>query len=203
VAFKTFADAATLPAADLNTYLMGQALVKATSSTRPSSPTEGSAVYETDTDKLMIYTTATTGWQPPWNLPWGYITSASSTTAQTGITTVTDMNGSTVTWTPVAGRRYKVTMNGVVYGDTVDDYVNVQMLDTSAAIARLFTSVITTSNAAMNWHLETIVSGLSGAQTWKARLLRNSGSGTMATYMSGGAATAAYVEDIGPSGAPS
>jgi hypothetical protein len=55
VAFKIFAGGATLSAADLNDYLMEQAVVVCTSSTRPSSPHEGMTIYESDTNLYKIY----------------------------------------------------------------------------------------------------------------------------------------------------
>lgn len=61
-------------AAHTNTYWMRQVIATGLSSARPT-PYEGRAVYDTDADALMIYTTAATGWRPPWNLPWGYVDS--------------------------------------------------------------------------------------------------------------------------------
>ena len=34
---------------------------------------EGRAVCDTDTGTLMVCASPTTGWKPPWNLPWGYV----------------------------------------------------------------------------------------------------------------------------------
>lgn len=42
-----------------------------TSSTRPSSPYTGQAIYETDTARLLIYVAG--NWYPSWNQPWGYL----------------------------------------------------------------------------------------------------------------------------------
>lgn len=55
MAFKTFAPG-VLTSSDVNTFLMRQAVITCTSSTRPSSPAEGMTIYETDTDALAIYT---------------------------------------------------------------------------------------------------------------------------------------------------
>ena len=55
MAFKIFAGGATLPAADLNDYLMEQSIIVCTSGTRPSSPAEGWTIYETDTDLYLMY----------------------------------------------------------------------------------------------------------------------------------------------------
>lgn len=55
MAFKTFAPG-VLTSSDVNTFLMRQAVITCTSSTRPASPSEGMTIYETDTDALAIYT---------------------------------------------------------------------------------------------------------------------------------------------------
>jgi hypothetical protein len=60
--FKTFAAGATLPASDVNTYLMQQAVIGCTSTTRPSSPQAGMTIYETDTNRVYHYDGA--AWQP-------------------------------------------------------------------------------------------------------------------------------------------
>lgn len=55
MAFKTFTSGAVLTAAELNTYLMQQAVIVCTAATRPSSPVEGMVIYETDTDQGYQY----------------------------------------------------------------------------------------------------------------------------------------------------
>lgn len=52
--YKTFVDGNSLPAADLNTYLMNQVTVVCTSGDRPSSPPEGMFIYETDTNRTYV-----------------------------------------------------------------------------------------------------------------------------------------------------
>lgn len=54
MAFKTFA-AGVLTSSDVNTFLMRQAVITCTSSTRPASPSEGMTIYETDTDSYLTY----------------------------------------------------------------------------------------------------------------------------------------------------
>jgi hypothetical protein len=51
---KTWAAGDVLTATDLMEYLMDQAVVVCTSGTRPSSPDEGQAIYETDTNAFRI-----------------------------------------------------------------------------------------------------------------------------------------------------
>lgn len=54
MAFKTFAPG-VLTSSDVNTFLMRQAVITCTSSTRPASPSEGMTIYETDTDLTRQY----------------------------------------------------------------------------------------------------------------------------------------------------
>lgn len=54
MAFKTFAPG-VLTSSDVNTFLMRQAVITCTSSTRPASPSEGMTIYETDTDRYKTY----------------------------------------------------------------------------------------------------------------------------------------------------
>lgn len=55
MAFKTFVALDPLPASDLNTYLMKQAVIVCTSGTRPSSPVTGMLIFETDTKRFLVY----------------------------------------------------------------------------------------------------------------------------------------------------
>lgn len=107
MAFKTFVSGDVLTAAEMNDYLMEQAVIACTSGTRPSSPNEGMTIYETDTDDLNIYNGS--GWYPPWNLPWGFVSFESTvadTNIGTGATTV-----ETYTGTHAVGRRLKFECN--------------------------------------------------------------------------------------------
>lgn len=53
--FKIWAPADILTAADVNDYLMEQAIIQCTSGTRPASPNNGMHIYETDTGRIMGY----------------------------------------------------------------------------------------------------------------------------------------------------
>jgi hypothetical protein len=55
MSFKTFTNGAILTDTDLNDYLMKQVVIVCTSGTRPASPVEGMTIYETDTDRLLVY----------------------------------------------------------------------------------------------------------------------------------------------------
>ena len=93
MSFKTFTSA-TLSSSDVNTYLMKQAVIGCTSSTRPTG-VEGMTIYETDTDKLLTYTGATWSSIGPVS---GALTSWTPAVTQTGSVTVT-VNNATYTRT--------------------------------------------------------------------------------------------------------
>ncbi|MEV0237555.1 hypothetical protein [Nonomuraea sp. NPDC050786] len=91
MAFKTFVSEEVLASADVNTYLMKQAVIVCTSGTRPGSPNEGMTIYETDTDTYRGYDGA--AWQEIFmlNPPRCHITRTSTQSIPDGVQT-------TVTW---------------------------------------------------------------------------------------------------------
>lgn len=83
-----------------------------TSTTRPSTPSPGDRIYETDTGKEMQYQGPNNGWTLPWGVAWGEesrITKLTTGTGQTAMANGTDMTGFNVVWTPTLNRRYKMT----------------------------------------------------------------------------------------------
>jgi hypothetical protein len=55
VPYSPIADGSTLTAAHMLSNIYNQVIAQVTSGTRPSSPAEGQAIYETDTDRVYIY----------------------------------------------------------------------------------------------------------------------------------------------------
>lgn len=53
--YHSFAAGEVLTAANVDTYLMNQVIIVATSSTRPTSPVTGMTVFETDTNHFSTY----------------------------------------------------------------------------------------------------------------------------------------------------
>ena len=80
-----------------------------TSSSHPSTPSVGDCIYETDTGLVFYYQGATDTWTKDWGVAWGYVASFVTTTDQSGIGSQVDVTGSSLTWTAVANRRYKVS----------------------------------------------------------------------------------------------
>lgn len=188
-----------LTAAHTNTYWMRQVIATGLSGARPTGY-EGRAVYDTDTDALMIYTTATTGWRPPWNLPWGYIGRSAMTSNSGAITAVAD-TGLAVAFTAVAGRRYRAEWRADFTQTVGTDSATVYLTDGGGTgLARELTPCRPGDNSA-TFTGGASLSGLSGSVTLKLRA--ECGGGGSLTIVAGSTTPAELViVDIGPSAAP-
>lgn len=82
--YKTWNTGDVLTAPDLNGYLMQQAIVTCTSSTRPASPSTGQPIYETDTKVIRVYDGAT--WYCPASPEYTAYTPTFYSNASTGTT---------------------------------------------------------------------------------------------------------------------
>lgn len=141
-----------------------------------------------------------TNWRLPWNLPWGVVGTATGTTSQSGITTVTDLTSLSVTFTAVTGRRYRTLVflpfvvqstNAATVSVLIADGSNTQL---QASAEKFGASDFRSLSASV---VETISAG---SVTRKARISASAAS--VGTTL--GATTPAYilVEDVGPSGNP-
>ncbi len=190
MAYKTFTDGVALPASDLNTYLMRQAVIVTTAAhSGLPTPAEGNTIYETDTDRLLVYTTATTGWQPPWNLPFGDVA-----------TTIIDNSTSrtTLTFSGRVGRKYLALAHFWVAG---------------VAVSNAYAAAVVTGTASGSWQIG--IGATASGTTYQASLAlpitpSTTGTVTVTTDIynttfqeSDGTRQIAWtVLDIGPSGSP-
>ena len=76
-----------------------------TSTTRPSNPFEGQMIYETDTDKVLVWNGS--AWYANWNLPWG-AAGDTAATAATAFVANTALSVLTLSTTIYAGRKYQI-----------------------------------------------------------------------------------------------
>ena len=200
--YKQFVSGNVLTAAEVNSYLMKQAVIVCDSSgDYPTSPVEGMTVWNKATDSLLIYTTATTGWRAPWNLSWGRIAGASSVAATTSIgSSSTDVNSLSVTFTAVANRYYRTTVLIPIYQQaTADGFVTTRINDGTSDKVQVQELVKSGASATLSISfVETIASG---SVTRKARISTDSGSSGSIAYNAIYPASI-LVEDIGPAGAP-
>lgn len=167
-----------------------------TSSTRPSSPLDGWEIYETDTKNTLVYD-STLGWIAPWNTAWGRVAFASISSDQTPITTVTDATGYSITFTAVAGRRYKLSSYGLFSTTTADNVVRLDICNSSNTVLVRGTGHIVIANNGIAVSAMTFVTPSAGSVTYKCRTQRQGGSGTvtLASSVDNGFLSA---EDVGP-----
>lgn len=178
--------------------------VVCTSTTRPTTGLfQGMRIYETDTFATLVWTTATTGWRPPWNMPWGRVASTKITAVAGGYTgTVVDVTGLSVSVNFVAGRRYRIQIQSEVSSSVVADVGVMQLTDSSNT--QLGRAVQYYSHGGAHTlhvlHEETAAS--SATVTRKARYSRALGSGTHQIEASATSPSWLIVEDIGPAANP-
>jgi hypothetical protein len=168
-----------------------------TSAGRPSAPTKGQPIYETDTDKLLQYQTATTGWTPPWNLPWGVVGTGSNTTSATITTTQATISGLSTTITLVANRRYKATVTVPVLKNTSSSVVSIQTFVGATGIGGTSATVASGSYATLTGsHLFT------GSGSTLITAAGSVVSDTASLNVSGVFPATLIIEDVGPAAAP-
>ena len=137
-----------------------------TSSTRPASPYEGQAIYETDTDKVLVYNG--TAWYPNWNTAWGYVAQATLATSIAYITAAQDVLS--ITFTSVANRRYRYTATGLVVSNATGHF-NPMLCDSSNTNLREYFNyfAVNTNAYAMGFFDYTETIATSGSVTRKIR----------------------------------
>lgn len=175
----------------------------------PSSPTEGELWYDTTNHAYKQYTTATTGWVAPWNLPWGAqaytaIPSGTSQTISGGTLTAISIASTALSATATlnANRRYRVTaFVPEVRSGTNSDEVEFQLRVGTTTYQRSLTLLHPTNGNSASIRCEVIVTGLSGSTTFAGWAVSTT-SGTL-TLVSASISQVPYIliEDIGPAGA--
>lgn len=123
---------------------------------------------------------------------------AQVTSNQTGITTMTDLTGLSVTWTAVAGRRYRASFKVLIFSTVANDDANVWLRNGSSTSLNAYgvRAVSTTHGIAVTG--SHVLTGLSaGSQTVKLSLERAAGSGSVALAAASTHPSFILVEDIG------
>ena len=180
-----------------SSVLGAQSIVKpgvCTSGTRPAVPFDGQMIYETDTDRTLVWNG--TAWYANWNSAWGKVGLATSVTNQAGVSTVVDITGMSATFTAVTGRQYKTTLFlPQILGTVAGDRVKLEISDGSnTTLLASYMHVLAYGEIVMLSYLSTG----SGSLTYKARMTRDVGTGTIQSYADATAIRHLLVEDIGP-----
>ena len=134
-----------------------------------------------------------------WNTAWGVVGVATATANQAGITTQTDLTGLSVTWTAVAGRRYKVSAYTMVTRTVADGTTQVLILTSGGSVFQVISSQPNVAADNLESSGFVIVTPGAGAQTFKLAITRASGTGTVGLSATANAPAFILVEDIGPS----
>jgi hypothetical protein len=207
--FKTFTAGAVLTASDVNNYLMEQSvMVFATTAARDlaiTSPEEGMVAFIGSNDAnegLYVYHGATGGWRkgPGWNAPWGVMGHTSKETATTGVTTLVDVSGLSVTFAAVANRLYRVDLQGhfASSGSASTCLMYLRNGSTTLQVSELYLAV---PDTVISTSLHYVGTASAGSQTFKVSVAKASG-GTLQFYADASFPQRIIVTDIGPSGAP-
>lgn len=123
---------------------------------------------------------------------------AQVTSNQTGITTMTDLTGLSVTWTAVAGRRYRVSFKVLVFSTVANDDANVWVRDGSSASLNAYgVRAVSTTHGIMVAGSHVLTGLSAGSQTVKLSLQRAAGSGSVALAAASTHPSFILVEDIG------
>ena len=178
--------------------------IVANAAARPTTGlSEGYMIYQQDTNEFLVWYSSTTGWKPPWNIPWGEIAYVKNTTTDTtGIgNTQIDITGLSVTFTAVAGRKYLVTLMVMMAEASAAGEGKLYLTDNAGTPNVLGQTNLTVAGAnVFGMTVRDRESGLaSGSVTRKGQIkFVPSTTGTLKTNNS----AIILVEDIGPNGNP-
>ena len=128
---------------------------------------------------------------------------ATVTANQTGIVgTPVDLTGASVTYTAVAGRRYRAYLETYIGSTVSGDIANMRICDGGGTQLQSGQSYCPGSGAVLKASCTLYSTFSAGSVTLKGQVVRGTGSGTLNTVASATAATYLVVEDIGPSANP-
>ncbi|MFM7062642.1 MAG: hypothetical protein ACKO04_03995 [Actinomycetes bacterium] len=209
--YRAWASGEVLTSANLIDFIQKNVVIPCDSSADYPDSTirrQGMTIYDKTLNKLLVWTTTTTGWVPPWNLPWGVVTATAGgtsgygycriTTAQNGITTTaTDVTNATVTFTAVAGRLYRVTASADLTQAATATEGQIQLMVDGTANATGRIAVSSTDKFA---NIATVLTLSAGSHTLK--LQAQAIGGTINIVGSNAAPTILSIEDAGPVAAP-
>lgn len=130
-----------------------------------------------------------------WNTAWGVVGYASVTSNQSGVTSIADRTGLSVTWAAVTGRQYRTTVTTTGVIDSGAGWMSAVITDGSDVQKAGITAEMPSTGSYASAVTMAIESGISGSATRKARVQAESSSTFVATAT---APAHIIVEDIGP-----
>jgi hypothetical protein len=131
-------------------------------------------------------------------LPAGEVGYASVTANQGSITTIADLTSLTATWTAVASRRYQITVFGQAVSSVAGDLAGLYITNGAGTQVQLTTWYLPSAGvSSVAVSAQVLLTGLSGSVTYKARMARVSGTGTIQFSASATAPGQFSVVDLG------
>lgn len=158
-----------------------------TSSTRPTAPYTGQVIMETDTGKMLYWTGSV--WQPPTNLPWGYLTH--STLAGGATLSGSPATVFNVSYTHVANRRLRVTAQ---FDTSISPATNTAGRLQVNSVTIAYQDV--TSSAQPSYTLVGYTTSTGSAQTFNVAFLY--GATPSSSAINASSLALLLIEDIGP-----
>ena len=167
---------------------------------RPSSPFEGQAIYQKDTDEVLVYNG--TAWYPNWNTAWGQVglqTLTSIFTTSATHTTFQD-NAMTLTINEVSGRIYQITAYSNLYPSGGLQGTNLRILRAATTLKQAnFSSTVMDAGvgfAVVVSHTYTSVA--SGSATYKVQIAALTSNTAVTDYADATFPRQFVITDIGP-----
>lgn len=201
--WKTWAALEEVTAANMNSYVRDQTIqVFTNSATRNAAitaPTKGLVSYLTDSGTIETYYGATTGWKPPWALPWGLVASGSSSTNSANLTTsFATTNVVSSSFTKYVGRTYKIEVSALMLALSASLQTTEFRVVSSAGPTATLTNISISGTAYYTVSGFVYVTPLSSAsETWTLQAKAAGGGGT-AAIVNATVAGKILVHDIGP-----
>lgn len=168
-----------------------------------TTPAAGMVVYinSDDSSEGLWHYNGTTWYKGAgWNTPWGVVARTTNTTNSSVVSTNTFIDLSSLTFTAVAGRLYKVQFSGRTVATDIDFNSDFLVAITDGANNAIQTvgfpfGFATGSNLRTEGFILVAPSG--GSTTYKVRMGRTAGTGTVQALASATDITHFYIEDIG------
>lgn len=172
--------------------------VVANTAARPSSPFEGQAIYQADTDEVLYYNG--TSWSRPWNMPWGFVALTTNATSGTATTTETAVM-TTSSFTAVANRYYRLSYyEPITCKPTVDQAstsLRIRLTNVSGTELQYGQNQSAgTGNSAISLNLSIVRTLTAGSTVIVATAYASTG--TASLFRSATAPAVLFVEDVGP-----
>lgn len=171
-------DAAALDAVELAITTRGTDALTTAQRTALSGANRPTSRVVYDTDLLRWFYWDGAAWIPI-DRTGSIVARSAITAAQSGITTVADITGLSVTWTAAANRWYTITVEMFLYSSVGGDVAQIQIATPANVFIQLGQGTVTQSPLGQRFRTEIDVNPGAGSKTYKVRVSRAAGTGSL------------------------